>query len=109
MQGIRPAAPMYGVISPTQPQTPPRTTVRRPGRPRRQVALAAPVVNPIIGSEHSEALRALSSLLVETTTASGSRCDGSAALSGTDRILDALSSTGDRMPSRATAQRRSAA
>lgn len=101
---------MYGVIAPTQSQTPSRTAARRPGRPRRQVGLAAPVVSPIVGSEHSEALRALSSLLVETATGPGAAPrDVAGPVSGTDRILDSLSSPGDRMPSRTSAQRRSAA
>jgi hypothetical protein len=102
---------MYAVIASTQPSTPPESApVRAPGRPRRRVELAAPAVSALVGSEHADALRALSSLLVETTAGTGTRqLEAAVPLAGTAQILDALSSADGTMPSRPTAQRRSAA
>jgi len=80
----------------------------RGGRPRRQVALTAPTLQPLLEGEHQDAFRALSSLLLDAdlgvpTETVDSTSAGAAAprdpRSPTAAILDTLSRPGAKMPS----------
>lgn len=84
----------------------------RRGRPRRQVGLSAPALQPLLDGEHTAAVAALSSLLAATEVAVAGPSAGVAAptpAAGTAAILDALSRPGARMPSAPTTRERPAA
>ena len=81
----------------------------RNGRPRRQVALAKPGLQPLLADEHHDAIASLSTLLLSVDPAAEPAAPTGPAPGATTAILTALSASNDKMPSRPSAHRRRAA
>ena len=72
--------------------SPAATNTARTGRPRRNVRLAPPTVRPLLGTEHQDAVSALSALLGDLTGFTTSVAVVTQTVDGTQQILAELSS-----------------
>jgi hypothetical protein len=78
------------------------------GRPRRQVTLAKPDLQPLLTDAHHDAIASLSTLLLRADPAPEAAAPASPTPAATTAILTALSAPDDKMPSRPAARRRAA-
>lgn len=102
------------MISPTHGSAArPAAATRRPGRSRKPVGLATPTLNPLLALEHVDAVRSLATLLTDAPTdnrviatpvAGTPVIGGNQSVGGTQRVLDALSTTDAKMPTRRPAE-----